>query len=267
MKFIDALRNASKRIVSDLKDSDLFEHMGERGRFREFTIQELLRPHIPEAYGIGTGLVFDAYGCSSRQMDVVIYDNLFGNVLFREKNLSLYPCENVYGALEVKSKLDNKQLDEAIVNSRSLKLLSRKDATGLTITPYCHISLGDGLSGPTEKVNHYFHGVVAFTSISPQTISNNLTSHLLAGENNLPNYVWIFKEGVFILGITEDKVNGNHPTPLGIRPNFYFPVRTGDDTFPLMLTTINILLGLIRLKAPEYNEYWKLMFDDAIKHS
>jgi hypothetical protein len=66
----------------------------------------LLRPHLPKACGLGTGQVFDRTGRSSKQLDVVLYDDLFGNVLFRDQQASLFCCENVYGAIEVKSNLN-----------------------------------------------------------------------------------------------------------------------------------------------------------------
>ncbi len=263
MKFIDALRNASKRIVSELQDSNLFDHKGERGRFREFMIQKLLRPHLPNSCEIGTGLVFDSQGISSRQMDIVLYDNLFGNVLFRDGDTSLFPCENVYGALEVKSRLDTKQLEEAIENSYSLKVLSREEATGLTITPFYHLSLAPPLSGPNKKANFYFHGVVAFSSIDPLSLSRFLSTRITEGVENLPDYIWIYDPVIFILGFSQDKANYRYPTPLGCRPDEYLPLNTFEDTFPMMLIAINMLLSVIRLKAPNYHKYWNLMLGEV----
>jgi hypothetical protein len=50
MQFIEALRNAAKRVAIDLEDSKLFSHMGDRGEFRETVIEKFLRPHLPECY-------------------------------------------------------------------------------------------------------------------------------------------------------------------------------------------------------------------------
>ncbi len=151
MKFIEALRNASKRIQVDIEDSNLFDHMGERGRFREFAIEKLLRPHIPNSCGIATGLIFEESGDSSKQMDIVLYDQLFGNILFENGDASLFPCESVFGALEVKSKLDSAELDKCIQNAQSLKSLQRTDSTSLDITPFYNLKSGNGLSGTKKK--------------------------------------------------------------------------------------------------------------------
>jgi hypothetical protein len=35
MKLLQALRNASSRLVADFEDSKLFDHSGEKGEFRE----------------------------------------------------------------------------------------------------------------------------------------------------------------------------------------------------------------------------------------
>jgi len=106
MKFLEALRNASEGLRKEIADSKLFEHSGLRGEFREFAVERLLRPHLPKACGLGRGEVFDQSGRSSRQLDVILYDALFGNVLFSDQASSLFCRENVYGVTEVNFKCE-----------------------------------------------------------------------------------------------------------------------------------------------------------------
>lgn len=44
MKLIQALRNLSEKLNAVFADSKLFEHLGEKGEFREQIITELRRP-------------------------------------------------------------------------------------------------------------------------------------------------------------------------------------------------------------------------------
>ncbi len=99
MKLLQALRNATKRLEVEFEDSKLFEHSGEKGTLREQTIKVLLRPFLPECYGIGTGQIFSETGTASNQIDIVLYDAVFSNFLFRDRQSSLFPCESVFGPL------------------------------------------------------------------------------------------------------------------------------------------------------------------------
>jgi hypothetical protein len=110
MKLLQALRNASQRVNFDFEDSKLFSHPGEKGEMREQIIKNFLRPFLPQCYDIGSGQVFSEDGQESRQIDLVIYDSVFSNVLFRDAQSCLFPCESAYGAVEVSSTLDSMSL-------------------------------------------------------------------------------------------------------------------------------------------------------------
>jgi hypothetical protein len=81
------------------------EHDGEKGAFREYFINELIKPYIPEHFGIGSGIVVDAYGKQSRQCDVIIYDKRLLPPILQAGNKGIYPIDNVMCVLEVKSTL------------------------------------------------------------------------------------------------------------------------------------------------------------------
>ena len=262
MKLLEALRNSAKRLKSDIEDSNLIMHSAEKGRFREFAINKMLRPHIPKAFGIGTGFVFDQHDSSSDQMDIVIYDNIFGNILFEDGSSSLFPCECVFGAIECKSNLNSSELEKSIKNAVSLKKLNREKATACNITPVYELKLGAGLKSPEMKLNHYFHGVVALDSIESDKIIESLNKRI--GTTNLPDFIWVYNKGYFILPV---KIKGTTyiPCTIGEKPNCFISHNTEDDTFPLMLLTLNTLLGSIRLKAPDYNRYWINVFDETLK--
>jgi len=123
MHLLKALRNATERIEHDISDSDLFNHRGDKGEFRERVIERFLRPFLRHCYGLGSGEIFSADGASSFQQDVVIYDSIFSNVLFRDHANSLFPCESVYGTIEIKSNLTSDEVEKGIANIQSVKVL------------------------------------------------------------------------------------------------------------------------------------------------
>jgi len=80
-------------------------HHGERGGIRERRVATFLRSILPQRYGIGSGHIIDSKGRTSGQIDIVIYDALNGIHLPIDERYSLFPCESVYAAIEIKSTL------------------------------------------------------------------------------------------------------------------------------------------------------------------
>lgn len=78
-------------------------HDGEKGAFREYFVSELIKPCVPEHFGVGSGIVADAYGKQSRQCDVIIYDKRLLPPILRAGEKGLYPIDSVLSVLEVKS--------------------------------------------------------------------------------------------------------------------------------------------------------------------
>ena len=159
MRFLEALRNAGAQLAADIEDSKLFAHIGDRGEFREAAIQRFLRPHLPECYGLGSGSIFSSDGKASRQIDIVIYDSVFSNILFRDSSNSLFPYEAVFGNIEVKSQLTSEELATAIENIASVKDLRRQASDMMDLLPFRRIEVGRGLSYDRLPRNPYL-GIV-----------------------------------------------------------------------------------------------------------
>lgn len=82
-------------------------HQGEKGGIRERRVIDFLSSVLPTKYGIGTGhIISPQEPFISYQTDIVIYDALNGMALPFDDYYSLFPCECVYAAIEVKSKLE-----------------------------------------------------------------------------------------------------------------------------------------------------------------
>lgn len=96
--------NASTNHMIDLYElTGGVSHDGEKGVFREYFVSELIKPCIPEHFGIGSGLIADAYGHQSKQSDVVIYDKRLLPPILRAVGKGIYPIDSVICVLEVKS--------------------------------------------------------------------------------------------------------------------------------------------------------------------
>jgi hypothetical protein len=269
-KLLTALRNTTRRIEAEIEDSKLFQHKGERGTFREQIVSRLLRPFLPACYGVGTGEVFSEDGASSNQVDLVIYDAVFSNVLFRDGATSLFPCESVYGSIEVKSNLSTEELEMAIGNIRSLKRLPRAASDMMDLLPFSHLDVDAPLTYNTAKLNPYLGIIFAYDGLTAESAGKVLEDALRAAlQKNpadadlLPNGVFCLKRGYLLLR-SQASPAGNGIAPLLGAFTGYGSLYTGDDTLAMFFLYLNTALNLIRLRAPNYNAYFMRQLSELL---
>jgi hypothetical protein len=259
MKLLQALKNVSKGINKEFEDSKLLEHSGEKGQFREEIIQTFLRPYLPECFGIGTGEVFSSSGETSNQIDIVIYDAIFSNVLFKNKKTSIFPCESVYGEIEIKSNLSIAELELSIVNINSLKKLEREESKMNNITPICEIGLGNGLTCDQDIRNPYLGIVFGYDGALGENVVKYLNERLLKESDilMLPDFIFNLKKGYMIF-----RANGSKTASFASNYDKFTILNTGENT--IMFLTLNSILNSIRLKSPNYNQYWIDLYNETL---
>ena len=91
----------------------LVEHKPEKGRIVEGVMKAALRTILPGRFSIGTGFAVTASGRASPQLDIVIYDGMTNAPILLEGGTGLFPIECIFGFIEVKSTLDNEEIDKA----------------------------------------------------------------------------------------------------------------------------------------------------------
>jgi hypothetical protein len=102
--------------------------MGERGRNDEERFRAFLAKVLPRRFSIGTGFLV----CSnpdippSRQVDVVIFDEVHNSPLHRELAAYVFPVEMVYGTVEVKGLLKPADLVPALQNIARIRRLAKE---------------------------------------------------------------------------------------------------------------------------------------------
>lgn len=126
--------------------STLSDHQGEKGRLNESHLKNLLRKHLPEKYGIGTGFIVSSKtinDTNNPQIDIIIYDRINNAPLYQSEAFGIYQVEIVYGYIEVKTTFTSKELKKALsVNARIRELAADKvytDINNSTIPPRFYI--------------------------------------------------------------------------------------------------------------------------------
>ena len=125
---LEKLRGQADLALAKLRGAAISGNPSIKGASREEAIREFMRCFLPRSCVIGHGEIFSADNDMSRQVDVIIHDNLFSPVFGTDDGGILVPCEAVYGTAEVKTRLDREGWELALENVASVKRIERAPA-------------------------------------------------------------------------------------------------------------------------------------------
>ena len=93
----------------------------------EEPVRKQLQQILPRGIAVGSGFVIDSYGRTSRQTDIILYEQDICPVfsINGTPETTYYPCECVIAVGEVKSALDRNSLKDAFKKIASVKGLRR----------------------------------------------------------------------------------------------------------------------------------------------
>lgn len=135
----DAIITAANNMSRLYELSGGISHKGEKGALREYFMAELIRPCIPTQFGVGSGIVVDAYGGKSRQSDVIIYDRRILPPIMLAGDRGIFPIDSVLVVIEVKSILKASHYKTLVKAGRHFFPKSKDNPNGL------HIAIPGGL--------------------------------------------------------------------------------------------------------------------------
>jgi hypothetical protein len=105
----------------------LVPHQAERGRANELTLAQLLENLLPPTIGVGSGVIIDSAGRTSRQTDIILFNKDNQPQLIAQSLQLLFPVEVVYGAIEVKSRLTADDVTDIGLKAKQLRDLRPTD--------------------------------------------------------------------------------------------------------------------------------------------
>lgn len=100
-------------------------HPGLKGSALEEAFRGFLRKYLPSKLDVSHGIVIDASGQSSKQMDVIISDALGTPIFYESGETRVVPAEMVYAVIEVKANLNLGELDRCLENMASVRSLAK----------------------------------------------------------------------------------------------------------------------------------------------
>ncbi|MEU6069220.1 DUF6602 domain-containing protein [Streptomyces sp. NPDC047082] len=90
----------------------LIGHAGEQGKENELSLVRLMQNLLPASVGVGSGMVIDSFGGISKQTDIIIYSSADQPSILAQTTQAIYPVENVLMTIEVKTTLDEDELND-----------------------------------------------------------------------------------------------------------------------------------------------------------
>lgn len=203
MNYYSALLRSGRILESYFEQSQDILHSGSKGTIRENIVNKIIRPFLPSCYGISGGEAFDSNGNTSKQLDLVIYDAVFSYIVPYIDNYIQFPCESIYGNVEIKSMLNRSEFVKAVENISSLKKLSRKGTHSWQVTP--HVSIQVVGKPDNNDRNPYFGLIFAYDSVEVNSVLDYLRE-LNIPSNLLPNAIILFSKKTLIIQSNNDQI-------------------------------------------------------------
>ncbi|MET8256474.1 DUF6602 domain-containing protein [Micromonospora sp. NPDC005205] len=137
----------SRRLQEEVDTfNQLIGHAGEQGRENEQSLISLMARLLPKSLGIGTGIVIDADGGRSKQSDIIIFDLNNQPTIMAQTNQMLFPVENTFMVIEVKTTLNADEIEECAGKKSSLNKLKPR---GTSLPDFCVVAYhAEALTAP-----------------------------------------------------------------------------------------------------------------------
>lgn len=172
-------------LLQNANASTVVGHNLEQGLSNEEAFRQLLRQFLPGRYGVAKGKIANMNGNTSRQCDVIIYDNIRCPKLFIDSNGNqILPIEGVFATFEVKTTLTKATLEEAFQNLMSIYKLreNRVNRSTNTHVNYCPPELAVISFGTTLKLETIARHYSEFSKAFPVRESFSAYSKASPGE-------------------------------------------------------------------------------------
>lgn len=146
------IKYLGEELVSEFSRAGMMTQPGAIGSGREQSAKQKLKLILPAGVGIGSGFIIDSYGNTSKQCDIILYEENFALRFNPNNDINniYYNCESVIAVGEVKSDVTKKELLDSIQKLRIVKSMQRRD-DGRSFRKYFSSQAVDELLGPGTR--------------------------------------------------------------------------------------------------------------------
>jgi hypothetical protein len=110
----DFARKDVANAIAAFESSRKIEHPGVKGRAREIFTQRLLRKFLSADFAFGSGIIIDRFGAQSSETDLILHCPEVLPPYLLDHTAGYFPVESAIYAFEVKSRLTNGEIADAV---------------------------------------------------------------------------------------------------------------------------------------------------------
>lgn len=242
------------QMLLDFRNSQDVRHPRDVGGIRESILRTFLTNNglLPTRYAVSSNSVRAASttGHVSNELDIMIYDYFDAISLMRRSDVyEVLPIESVFGAVQVKSRLNKREIKEAFENIGSFKLLERLDNQTQKAT-----------SEMPRETHSPFGLIFAYDSdLEWSEIVSEIKG--CASENESyrwPNGIFILSKGHFLFGDESGaKIYSQEISSIKDVVMHGYPDRSNDALYSFYSILLRLIKG-VEVSPPPINHYYHL---------
>lgn len=261
MTLYEVIQAAIPKLEAEYSMSNIVNHSASKGALREYLLKKIIRPFLPKRYGLCNGECFDSYGGVSRQLDVIIYDDLFSYAV-PMGDYYMMPFESAYGEIEVKSMLNKEAFLESIDNIASFKKLVKKTPEDCQVLPNLTIEI-EGVKWNKTGFTKPFGVVFAYDSVQPQTVLNYFHEIKPLNPSLMPDMIVLLKKKTIIFRLFYEGEKFYVTTSNTYQGFITLPCE--DETLPIFLSYILSRTRDTRLKIADTDDMLNMQIDKFLQ--
>ena len=261
MTLYDVIKNATPKLEAEYNMSQIVRHSASKGSLREFLLKDIIRPFLPKRYGLCNGECFDAFNGRSKQLDIIVYDDLFSYAV-PMGDYFMMPFESAYGEIEVKSMLNKETFFESIENIASFKSLQKETPAACQVLPNLFFDI-DGVTWETSGFTKPFGVVFAYDSVDPKTALNYFHELSPLNPSLMPDMIVLLKKKTIIFRLFYEE-KGLYVTTRNTYQGF-ITVPCEDDTLPIFLSYLLSRSRDTRLKIADTDDMLNAQVDKHLR--
>lgn len=257
MTLYDVIKTATPKLEAEYNMSKIVQHSASKGALREFLLREIIRPFLPKRYGLCNGECFDSHDGVSKQLDVIVYDDLFAYAVPMGEYYMM-PFESAYGEIEVKSMLNKEAFFESIENIASFKSLIKETPEDCQVLPNLAIEI-NGIKWNKTGFTKPFGVVFAYDSVEPKTVLNYFHEIKPLNPSLMPDMIVLLKKKTIIFRLFYESEKFYVTTSNTYQGFITLPCE--DDTLPIFLSYILSRTRDTRLKIADTDNMLNVQID------
>lgn len=257
MTLYDVIKTATPKLEAEYNMSKIVQHSASKGALREFLLREIIKPFLPKRYGLCNGECFDSHDGVSKQLDVIVYDDLFSYAVPMGEYYMM-PFESAYGEIEVKSMLNKEAFFESIENIASFKSLIKETPEDCQVLPNLAIEI-DGIKWNKTGFTKPFGVVFAYDSVEPKTVLNYFHEIKPLNPSLMPDMIVLLKKKTIIFRLFYESEKFYVTTSNTYQGFITLPCE--DDTLPIFLSYILSRTRDTRLKIADTDNMLNVQID------